>query len=197
MRKLAITNIQALLKKPSFTASEARVFGISSSLLAYYVRNGYIERLSRGVYRGLELERKEVPFEWEDLIATAVSIPNGKICLISALALYELTEEIPRQFWIAIPHKQFAPKRPGVKIVRMRDIKTGSSRLKLGAFPVEIFDRERTIVDSFRFLSPETAIKALKQYLSGKHGKPDLLKLREYSRKLRIPIENYVQAFTT
>jgi predicted transcriptional regulator of viral defense system len=197
MRKLAITNIQALLKKPSFTASEARVFGISSSLLAYYVRNGYIERLSRGVYRGLELERKEVPFEWEDLIATAVSIPNGRICLISALALYELTEEIPRQFWIAIPHKQFAPKRPGVKIVRMRDIKTGSSRLKLGAFPVEIFDRERTIVDSFRFLSPETAIKALKQYLSGKHGKPDLLKLREYSRKLRIPIENYVQAFTT
>ena len=197
MRKLAITNIQALLKKPSFTASEARVFGVSSSLLAYYVGTGYIERLSRGVYRGLELERKEVPFEWEDLIATAVSIPNGRICLISALALYELTEEIPRQFWIAIPHKQFAPKRPGVKIVRMRDIKTGSSRLKLGAFSVEIFDRERTIVDSFRFLSPETAIKALKQYLSGKHGKPDLLKLREYSRKLRIPIENYVQAFTT
>ena len=197
MRKSAITNIQALLEKPSFTASEARVFGVSSSLLAYYVRSGYIERLSRGVYRGLESERKEVPFEWEDLIATAASIPNGRICLISALALYELTEEIPRQFWIAIPHKQFAPKRPGVKIVRMRDIKTGSSRLKLGAFSVEIFDRERTIVDSFRFLSPETAIKALKQYLSGKHGKPDLLKLREYSRKLRIPIENYVQAFTT
>jgi predicted transcriptional regulator of viral defense system len=197
MRKSALTNIRTLLKKPSFTASEASVFGVSSSLLAYYVRSGYIERLSRGVYRGLELVRKEVPFEWEDLIATAVSIPNARICLISALALYELTEEIPRQFWIAIPHKQFAPKRPGVKIVRMRDIKTGSSRLKLGAFSVEIFDRERTIVDSFRFLSPETAIKALKQYLSGKHGKPDLLKLREYSRKLRIPIENYVLAFTT
>jgi predicted transcriptional regulator of viral defense system len=176
---------------------EARAAGVSPSLLAYYAKKGEIEKLSRGVYRGNESVRNDVPFEWEDLISTAESIPNGKICLTSALALYELTDEIPRQFWIAVPHKQFAPRRPKTKIIRMRDVKTGSTRLKLGAVAVRIFDKERTVVDSFRFLAPETAIKALKEYLSGKHGKPNLIKLRQYSRKLKVSIEKYVEAFTT
>ena len=197
MRESALNKLKKLLKNASFTAAQARAADVSPSLLAYYARKGKIESLSRGVYRGVESERKEVPFEWEDLISTAESIPNGKICLISALALYELTDELPRQFWIAVPHKQFAPKRPKTKIVRMRDVRTGSARLKLGAVAVRIFDKERTIVDSFRFLAPETAIKALKEYLSGKHGKPNLIKLRQYSRKLKTPIEKYVEAFTT
>ena len=197
MRESAFDKLKKLLKKPSFTAGQARAAGVSPSLLAYYVKKSKIENLSRGVYRGTESEREEVPFEWEDLISTAESISNGKICLISALALYELTDEIPRQFWIAIPHKQFAPRRPKTKIIRMRDVKMGSSRLKVGAVTVPIFDIERTVVDSFRFLAPETAIKALREYLSGKHGKPNLVRLRQYSRKLKTPIDKYVEAFTT
>jgi hypothetical protein len=75
-------------------------------------------------------------------------------------------------------------------------MKTGSSRLKLGKVSIKIFDKERTVVDAFRFLGQETAIKALKLYLSGKHGKPDLFKLRKYSLKLKAPIRKYVKAFT-
>lgn len=196
MRSSSLSKIKQLLRKPSFTASEAKALGVSASQLSYYVKAGSIERLSHGVYQGAGTERKEVPFEWEDLVATAESIPNGKVCLISALAIYELTEEIPRQHWIAIPHKQFAPRRPRTKIIRMRDMKTGSSRLKLGKISIKIFDKERAVVDAFRFLAPETAIKALKLYLSGKHGKPDLIKLRKYSLKLKAPIGKYVEALT-
>ena len=197
MKHSALNKIRLLLKKPSFTAAEATAAGVSSSLLSYYVKKGELEKVAHGVYRGKESQRRKVPFEWEDLISTAESIPNGRICLISALALYELTDEIPRQFWIAIPHKQFAPKRPKAKIIRMRDVTTGSTQLKLGSVTIRIFDQERTVIDSFRFLSPETAIKSLKRYLSGKQGKPDLVKLRKYSRKLKTPIEKYVEAFTT
>jgi len=167
MRAKGYKKLKSLLKKPSFTTAEASKNGANSSQLSYYAKRGYIEKLSRGVYRGNEADRTELPFEWEDLITTAESIPNGRICLISALALYELTEEIPRQFWIAIPHKQYAPKRPKAKIIRMRDVNIGSTRIKLGATNVRIFDKERTIIDSFRFVSQEIAIKALKEYLSG------------------------------
>jgi predicted transcriptional regulator of viral defense system len=197
MKPPPLSKIKRLLRKTSFTASEARELGVSASLLSYYVNKGEIERLSHGVYQGIGTERKEVPFEWEDLVATIESIPNGKVCLISALAIYELTDEIPRRHWIAIPHKQFAPRRPRVKIVRMRDSKIGSTRIRLGGAVINIFDKERTIVDAFRFLAIETAIKALKIYLSGKHGKADLVKLRRYSLKLKMPIEKYVEAFTT
>jgi hypothetical protein len=79
----------------------------------------------------------------------------------------------------------------------MRDSKIGSTRIRLGGSAINIFDKERTIVDAFRFLALETAIKALKIYLSGKHGKADLVKLRKYSLKLKMPIEKYVEAFTT
>ncbi len=197
MPKTALSKIRKLLSQPSFTTAEARALGVSSSLLAFYLKKGEIEKLSRGVYCGNESTRKEVPFEWEDLIATAQSIPNGIVCLVSALALYDLTDEIPRQFWIAIPNAQFAPKRPKTKIIRMRDVKTGRTKHKLGSVSVCVFDKERTIIDAFRFLAPETAIKSLKSYLSGKQGKPDLVKLRKYSLKLKVPIEKYVQALTT
>ena len=69
--------------------------------------------------------------------------------------------------------------------------------MRLGGAAINIFDKERTIIDSFRFLAPETAIKALKIYLSGKHGKAKLVKLRKYSLKLKMPIEKYVEALTT
>ena len=196
MKPSSLIKIKRLLRKASFTASEARELGVSASLLSYYVNKGEIERLSHGVYQGIVTERNEVPFEWEDLVATIESIPNGKVCLISALAIYELTDEIPRRHWIAIPHKQFAPRRPRVKIVRMRDTRIGSSRMRLGGAAINIFDKERTIIDSFRFLAPETAIKALKIYLSGKYGKADLVRLRKYSLKLKVPIEKYVEALT-
>ena len=195
MKTPSLTKIERLLRKPSFTAAEAKALGVSASLLSYYVKKGEVERLNHGVYQGTG--RKEVPFEWEDLVATIESIPNGKVCLISALAIYELTDEIPRRHWIAIPHKQFAPRRQRVKIVRMRDTQIGSTTMRLGGAAINIFDKERTIIDSFRFLAPETAIKALKIYLSGKHGKANLVKLRKYSLKLKMPIEKYVEALTT
>ncbi len=193
----AIHKIQKLLKQPSFNASEARALGVSSSLLNYYVKQGKLEKISRGIFCGTSSIRKVVPFEWEDLITTTRSIPNGIICLISALAIYELTDEIPRQFWIAIPNQQFAPRRPKTKIIRMRDSKTGSTIIKLGSISIPIFDKERTIIDSFRLLTTEIAIKALKIYLSGKHGKPNLVKLRKYSQQFKASIEKYVDAFTT
>lgn len=196
MKAVSLSKIQPLLGKPSFTSSEAKGWGVGASVLSYYVKRGDIERISHGVYRGIGVDKDDVPFEWEDLVAIVESIPTGRVCLISALALYDLTEEIPRHHWIAVPHEKCAPRRPGTKVVRMRDMMTGSSRLKVGDTSIRIFDRERTILDAFRFLSPEIAIKALKRYLSDKSGKPDLKKLQRYSRKMRVPIQQYVEALT-
>jgi predicted transcriptional regulator of viral defense system len=196
MAETPLKKLHKLLQRPSFTSSEARALGVSASLLSYYAKKGAIERLGHGVYQGVGTQRHDVPFEWEDLVATVASIPNGKVCLISALALYELTEEIPRQHWIAVPHEQFAPKRPQTKIVRYRDMKLGGAQLKLGKSSIAIFNMERTIIDAFRLLTPEVAIKALKIYLSGQRGKPDLAKLNRYSLKLKTPIDKYVLALT-
>ena len=44
----------------------------------------------------------------------------------------------------------------------MRNIDIGVNTIKMAGFKVKIFDKERTIIDSFRLLDFETAMKALK-----------------------------------
>lgn len=188
--------LRTLLEKPVFTAAEARGLGIHPSRLSYYVKINLIERLARGVYRGINAE-VDADIKWEELVVIANGIPNGVVCLISALAIYELTDEIARKNWIAIPNATTSPKRDNTKFIRMRDIETGVIDYSLGNEMIRIFNRERTIIDSFRYLSREIAIKALKAGLSDRNNKLDLKLLSEYSKKFRFDITPYVLAITT
>jgi hypothetical protein len=79
----------------------------------------------------------------------------------------------------------------------MRNIELGCSEIKMGEFTVRIFDRERCIVDAFRYLDRETAIKALKNYLFSDDYKPQLRKLSEYAKILRVDLKPYILALTT
>jgi predicted transcriptional regulator of viral defense system len=194
----ALETIHQLLTRPSFTAAEAKKLGVSSALLGYYVKTGQIQRLGRGIYQGIDYRSAPETFRWEDLIDAVNSVPGGVICLISALAIYEITEEIPRQHWIAVSHGTSIDRGPKVKIVRLRNKSLGKTTIDLGGVQVPIFDRERTIIDAFRLLSQETAIKALKMALSSKSGvRLDLRKLQTYAKKLRFNISPYLISATT
>jgi hypothetical protein len=95
-----------LLKKPLFTAAEAREVGFHPSLLSCYVKKGIIERIEPQI---------ELDFSWGDLILAVQKVPSG--------------DGMPRVHWVAVPHSLKAPERKGVKIVRMRNIKLGQSSL--------------------------------------------------------------------
>ena len=188
--------LAALVKSPLFSSSDAKKQGVSSSLLNYYARRGLIDKLQRGIYRGKE-SSLNVDFKYEDLILSAKSIPAGIVCLVSALSVYDLTDEIPREHWIAIPHQDKAPKRSGVKVVRMRNINIGQTEMKIGNQTIKIFNRERTILDAFRYLGKEQAVKTLKSALA-KKGKEKIYieKIRKYARVLRVNIDSYIIAVT-
>jgi len=191
-----INKLADILDKPCFSANEARQLGVHPSLLSYYCNNGVLERISRGVYRKANREI-DIPIQWEDVALTALSVPAGVICLITALSFYNLTNEIPRQIWIAVPRESWPPTRPNARIVRMSNISLGVEVVRLGEATLQIFDQERTVIDSFRLLSREIAIKALKRYLTTTEiHKPDLIKLRDYSKELRTNISTYVEALT-
>ena len=186
MRQITSKEFKKLLKKPLFHASEARDIGIHPGLLSYYIKQGFIEKIGRGVYRNPSIE-PDVDFKWEDLFITVKSVPNGVICLISALDIYNMTDEISRAHWIAIPHATTAPKRSNAKFIRTRDIELGRTEIKMGSEKMPIFDPERTIVDSFRYLDIEVAIKALKAGLKGQSGnKLNLRKLQIYAKNEKL-----------
>lgn len=188
--------LNKLLKLPTFTTRDATALGMSSSALAYYVKLGEVERISRGVYRNSQIENS-APFEWQDLLEMAQSVPNGTVCLISALAYYGLTLEIQREFWIAIPHEVRNIKRDQTRIIRTRNFKLGRNPLKVGPYNIFIFDKERCVVDAFKHLSKESAMYSLKEYLKRtKDHKPDLPKLARYAKELRVEIRPYLEALT-
>lgn len=187
---------KAISKKEVFSSAEGREVGIPPRMLAYFCEKGHIEKVRRGMYKIKNLDFHSA-FEWEDLAVTALSIPNGVICLISALCYYDLTDEIMREFWIAVPHATTSPSRENTRIIRMRNISFGQTTVKIGSRKIKIFDRERTIVDAFRYLDKETALKSLQTYLKvGKERKPDIDKLLRYAKKLKVDLTHYISAFT-
>lgn len=181
---------------PFFTAEQAINRDVPRHALSYFVKKGMLERIYPGAYRFAEYE-PQVDFQWENLGLIAASIPNGVICLISALCYYGLTDQVMRENWIAIPHESYAPKRPNTKIIRMRDISLGKNEIFLGEYKVKIFDPERCIIDAFRHLSKEIAIKALQKYFQIPSFRTDLKKLGYYATKLHINITPYILSYTT
>lgn len=198
MKNTSFNLIHSLLNKPSFNALEVKKLGISPAHLGYYIKKGLIKRLSRGIYQSAEYQGSPENFIWEDLIETVNSIPGGVICLISALAIYEITEEIPREHWVGVSHATSIDRGSRVRIVRFRNMELGQTVFNLGGVEIPIFDSERTIIDSFRFLSRETAIKALKMALSQKGTqKLNLKKLQAYAKTLRFNITPYLMTAMT
>ena len=195
--KTCLLTPSPLLKKPSFSSKEARSLGVPSAVLAHYVKTGKLKRLGRGLYQNSDYENPSSG-RWNDLTEAVHSVSNGVVCLLSALSVYDLTEEMPRQHWIAIRHGTSAKNTRQIKIVRFRNFELGKTEINLEGLSIPIFDRERTIVDAFRLLSRETAIKALKMAIAkGGKNRLDFVKLEAYAKRLRFDITPYLLSATT
>ena len=119
-----IQGLKPLLKNPFFTNAEAEKSGIQRQTLSQFTKEGLLIRICPGIYRSVDYE-PQVDFQWENLGLVAASIPKGIICLISALCYYNLTDQIMRKAWIAIPHDAHPPKRPSSKIIKMIILELG------------------------------------------------------------------------
>ncbi len=76
-------------------------------------------RIGHGIYRGLNAPVTN-DFRWEDLIEARQRVKDGVVCLTSALSLYDLTEAMPSQHWIAIRNDTMHRALPTTKVVRMQ-----------------------------------------------------------------------------
>ncbi|MCA2960508.1 MAG: hypothetical protein IOD12_09660 [Silvanigrellales bacterium] len=182
------------MSQPSFTIEEAAALGVSRHHLAYYVRTGDLRLIGPGRY--CDPTRPVLTdWKWEDLLRIVTSVEGGIVCGLSALDLHDLTDEIPREHWIAIPKEMKKPEIAGVRFVRTSHLALGQTRLKLEVYEVPVFDKERAVVDAFRLLSREVAIKSLQRL--AKQGPLDFQKLNSYARTLRVKIEDFLLAAST
>lgn len=77
---------------------EALELGIHPETLYQMRDEGELEQLTRGVYRLADAP----PLAHPELVAVAARAPQAVVCLISALALFDLTSQVPHEVDIAV-----------------------------------------------------------------------------------------------
>lgn len=154
-----------------FRPGQLEALGISYDQLQRLVAVGAVERVARGLYRLSDAE----PTEQYSLAAVCARVPNSIVCLLSALKVHGIGTQLPREVWLAIPHKARAPRLPGTRLRLVRF--TGAAwtygvvRTEFEGVPSRITNPARTVVDCFRFerlIGREAAMEALRDGLRHK-----------------------------
>ncbi len=172
----------------TFTAAEARTAGIHWRDLYAMRDRGDIVELSRGVYRRADAP----PVMHLDLIALTKRVPHGMVCLTSALAYWDLTDEIPRAVHFAVPRGSRPPiidyPPTSIHVFDADTFELGRSieRLETGE-EIAISTPERSVIDVMRFrnqLGRDVAFASMREYLNRPGAKPG--RLIELARELRV-----------
>jgi|SRR3989338_381662 len=195
MAKTEEERLKAYLKKHEvITTKEAGRLGIGRNTLSLFVKSGKLKRLERGVYA----TSVDILFDpLGSFVPAVIKVPEGVVCLISALKLYELTDEMAEEKWIAIPHAKKVKPFSNVRFIRLRGLnyKLGMTVKKYKNYEIRIYNREKTIIDCFKYLPRELALKALREYLKQKDQNID--KLISYGRKLKSDISDTITTLVT
>jgi len=159
---------------------------------------GELEEVARGVYRLVSAP----PLTSPDLVAVALRVPKGVVCLISALAQHRLTKEIPHAIDLALPsHSQL----PRIGAVPLRvfwyaepSYSAGVEDFLVDRVPGRRYSAEKTIADCFKYrnkIGLDVAIEGLRTYRERKR-RPDIKALTHFAemdKVLRV-MQPYLEA---
>ncbi len=159
--------------------------------------SGMLERLARGLYRLSGLP----PLGNPDLVSVSVKVPNGVICLISALAFHDITTQIPHEVYLALKRGAEPPRldHPPLRIFWFtgRAFTEGMEIHQLDNVPVRVYSPEKTVADCFKYrnkLGLDVAIEALKLYRERKRLKvTELMKFAGVCRVEKV-IRPYLES---
>jgi predicted transcriptional regulator of viral defense system len=139
---------------------------------------GTLEVVSRGVFRLAGSE----PLANPDLVTVATRVQNGVICLISALAFYEITTQIPHEVHVALQRGAEIPRLeyPPIKTYWFKGqaFTAGVETHKLDGVDIRIYSLEKTLADCFKFrnkIGLDTAVEAVRFYRERRNVNVDAL----------------------
>ena len=139
--------------------------GVPRVVLTRMTGNGQLEKAGRGIYQLPDTQGSE----HESLITIATKVPQAVFCLITALQFHELTTQLPRQVWIAMPRGSHAPKisYPPVKMVQFsaEAYFDGIEIVERDQVKLRIYSVAKTVADCFKHrnkIGLDVALEALK-----------------------------------
>lgn len=177
--------------------SEAISHGIHPRTLYAMRDTSVLEQLSRGLFRLADLP----PLGHPDLVPVALRVPQGVICLLSALSLHDLTTQIPHEVYLALPRGADRPRldHPPLRLFWFtgRAFSEGIEGHALDGVDVRVYGAAKSVADCFKYrnkLGIDVAVEALRLFLRRKSAKVD--DLLHYARICRVEktIRPYIEA---
>lgn len=150
-------------------------------------RQGVITRIRNGYYW---LSKNKPPTE-EELIAKL--IPQGIVCVESAIFYYGYSDFAPRYWTIAVPRSYSRTIRQMQEVpvkayyVQDNNLDLGKTNGNFNGVELQVYDRERTLCDCFKYrtkLDHETFNRAVIAYV--KDDEKDLAHLSSYAKELHV-----------
>lgn len=144
-----------------FTAEQARMHGVSRQLVNHHVRRGRFERRRRGLYRvrGFPTsEHDEMREKW-----MAVGMDKAILSHESALALLELSDNIPDRVHLLVPRRHRGLRRPAGVVLHTRPDDEHVAAVWRDGMPLTA--PARTLVDVADQIQPEQAAMATHEAL--------------------------------
>lgn len=144
-----------------FTAEQASEHGVSPQLLNHHVKQERFERIRRGLYRvrGFPTsQHDDMREKW-----MAVGMDKAVLSHESALALLELSDNVPDRVHLLVPRRHRGLRRPAGVVLHTRPDDEQVTTVWRDGMPLTA--PARTLVDVADDLQPEQAAMAAQQAL--------------------------------
>jgi predicted transcriptional regulator of viral defense system len=149
-------------------ASDLKEHGVPREYLPRLHRRGLVERIGRGLY---VLRDAEIT-ENRSIAEACKKVPQGVICLLSALRIHGLTTQLPFEVWMAIDRRARFPKlgHPKLRVVRFSGeaLSAGVETRSIEHVSVKVYSIAKTVADCFKYrnkIGLDVALEALREAL--------------------------------
>ncbi len=162
-------------------------YGISREYLKRLHKLGLIIKNGRGLYTLSDTDISE----HHSLAEACKKVPNGIICLLSALHFHEMTTELPFEVWIALDRKSRKPKTDNLslRVARFsgKSLNAGIEEHIIEGVKVPVYNPAKTVADCFKYrnkIGLDVALEALRDCWKNKQCSAD--ELWEYAGICRV-----------
>jgi predicted transcriptional regulator of viral defense system len=141
--------------------------------------------------------------EKHSVVQIASRIPNGVVCLLSALLFHNLTTQLPHKVWLAIDRKAWKPKSDDIPV---RTVRFSGPALTEGiethireGVEIKVYCIAKTVADCFKYrnkIGLDVALEALREYIRNYARTRD--ELWKYAKMCRVDkvLRPYLEAMS-
>ena len=191
--------LEIVRKKGMLRPRDLDQYGIPRVYLSRLCERGLLQRVDRGLYVRPEAEQTE----HHTLSEACKRIPNGVLCLLSALRFHQLTTQAPFEIWMALKGTTWQPRidRPKIRFVRFSGsaFETGIEQHTIEGVSVKVYNPAKTVADCFKYrnkIGLDVALEALRECRrERKCTNDELWQAAKVCRKAKV-MRPYMEAMT-